>query len=65
MLDVQCGRGYSVAMVSQGKLVTWGGNNNGQLGRGEEVEDCMIPRCVCLSVLCLSMALTLCIDLLI
>jgi len=31
---VAAGRGHSVALASDGTVLTWGGNGNGELGRG-------------------------------
>lgn len=54
---VSCGKSHSVAVNDAGHLLTWGGNNHGQLGRGKMASasmltpkyDLRIDLCKCIS----------------
>eukprot|EP00352_Strombidinopsis_acuminata_P002180 CAMPEP_0176379636 /NCGR_PEP_ID=MMETSP0126-20121128/30504_1 /TAXON_ID=141414 ORGANISM="Strombidinopsis acuminatum, Strain SPMC142" /NCGR_SAMPLE_ID=MMETSP0126 /ASSEMBLY_ACC=CAM_ASM_000229 /LENGTH=112 /DNA_ID=CAMNT_0017742507 /DNA_START=1063 /DNA_END=1401 /DNA_ORIENTATION=- len=39
--EVSCGYGHTIAITQYGQMYTWGNNDSGQLGLGDDVPECV------------------------
>ena len=44
IVRIDCGSSFSVALDSDGNLLGWGSNDDGQLGMGEEIDSQKEPK---------------------